>query len=187
MGLEAIIAAIEANGAAALAQLEQKTAAQVETILSAAAQSAKERREAARRDAMKPAAVESARLLYQAEAEASSVTAAAHEELFNEVIAQTRRRLADLRQEPDYPEIWQRLANEAIQLLGEDECEGAILEIDPRDKKLAQGLADRGLVLQPVLACAGGVIARSSDGRIIITNTLESRLERALPLLRQEI
>jgi vacuolar-type H+-ATPase subunit E/Vma4 len=33
----------------------------------------------------------------------------------------------------------------------------------------------------------GGVVVTSGDGRIVVNNTLESRLERATPFLRQDL
>jgi len=35
------------------------------------------------------------------------------------------------------------------------------------------------------LDCWGGLVAKSEDGRIVVINTLEERLERATPFLRR--
>jgi vacuolar-type H+-ATPase subunit E/Vma4 len=48
-------------------------------------------------------------------------------------------------------------------------------------------LTDLGLTL-PInynLDCWGGLIAQSEDGRVVVINTLETRLERAIPYLRR--
>jgi vacuolar-type H+-ATPase subunit E/Vma4 len=61
------------------------------------------------------------------------------------------------------------------------------LEVDPRDQVLMAGFIlnlDLALTVSYDLECWGGLVAKSEDGRVVLINTLESRLERAAPYLR---
>jgi hypothetical protein len=62
------------------------------------------------------------------------------------------------------------------------------LEVDPRDKYLLESVID-DLALAASICdgpnCWGGPIAKSADERVIVSNTLEARLERATPYLRR--
>ena len=61
------------------------------------------------------------------------------------------------------------------------------LEADARDAALLDPLLSalgRAVTLDPGRRCWGGVRATSADGRVAVDNTLESRLERAMPSLR---
>jgi vacuolar-type H+-ATPase subunit E/Vma4 len=83
-----------------------------------------------------------------------------------------------------------RLIQEALDDLSRslEEREGIVLEADPRDRIIVQRLLAElppDLRMSYPLTCWGGVIARSADGRIVVTNTLETRLERAMPHLRR--
>jgi vacuolar-type H+-ATPase subunit E/Vma4 len=59
---------------------------------------------------------------------------------------------------------------------------------DPRDRSLVENiLQEMGLEI-PVsyeVECIGGLIAGSADGEIVVINTMEARLERAIPNLRR--
>jgi vacuolar-type H+-ATPase subunit E/Vma4 len=61
------------------------------------------------------------------------------------------------------------------------------LEADPRDRQLLDTLLSRMGLCLPIsytLNCWGGLIAASEDGRVVVINTVEARLERATPYLR---
>ena len=62
------------------------------------------------------------------------------------------------------------------------------LEASPDDRVLLEGLLHSLELYLPVshpLNCWGGLVAKSEDGRIVVINTLEARLERAVPYLRR--
>jgi len=59
-----------------------------------------------------------------------------------------------------------------------------------RDDALIRQLLDEmdlDLPIKPSLDSWGGLVVRSSDGRIAATNTLEARLARATPFLRRDL
>jgi len=189
---EALLAALDAIGEAEIARRRAEAEARVQQILGEAERAAAARRAAARREAMSPAAGENARLLQQARLEAARLVGEARLRFVEMALAQARRRLAGVRAHPQYPSLLRQWVEEAIQALGPDEIAGASprWEADPRDAALLQTIL-RGLGCDsPVTAslkCAGGVVARSGDGQVTVINTLEARLERALPILRRDL
>jgi len=194
MSLEAILAEIEAAGEAEAARLRAESEARARQILTEAERVASARREEARCAALLPISGERARQLHHAKLEALRTIGDVRNQLVETALAETRRRLAGLRTEPNYPLILRRLTEEAIRVLG-DEAAGTEtappwIETDPRDEAmLCCILHDLGfdLPVKPLLNCWGGAVARSGDGRIVAVNTLEARLERATPFLRREL
>jgi vacuolar-type H+-ATPase subunit E/Vma4 len=198
MSLETILSAIEASGESRLAQLQQETETRIAQIQDEAEQKATGRKEEARQIALNPVASERARRLHQARLEALNTVAAAREKLIAATLEQTRTHLMELRSEPIYPQVLKGLLAEAIWVLGEEEINYTLsengrqpwLEIDARDEALVRDVMsdlDIGLAVKSTQDCWGGVSACSGDGRIIVTNTLEARLEQALPYLRQDL
>ena len=190
MSLEAILASIESSGEAEIDRLRSEAESRARQALAAAERKAAIAREEARRAALWPAAAERARRLHQAKLEALRTIGAVRQQLIETMLSETRRRLADLRADPDYPLILRRLIAEAINALGETELRGGrvVLEIDPHDERhVCPILNELGVNLQIVASLQGwgGVVVTSGDGRIVVNNTLEARLERAMPFLRQ--
>ena len=65
-----------------------------------------------------------------------------------------------------------------------------VVSFSLRDKELLEHvLGEMGLNLsvEYSLNCWGGLIAKSSDSRVVIINTLEARFNRALPFLRRHL
>lgn len=192
MSLEAILASIESSGEAELDQLRTEAESRAQQILQAAERKAAIAREEARRAALWPAAAERARRLHQAKLEALRTVGAIRQQLGETLLLETRQQLAELRTNQDYSLILRRLIAEALEALGEAELHDGrvILEIDPRDEpQICSILNDLGVNLQVVAALHGwgGVIVTSGDGRVVVNNTLESRLERATPFLRRAL
>jgi V/A-type H+-transporting ATPase subunit E len=97
-----------------------------------------------------------------------------------------------LRSEKSYHAVLHQLLTEALAEIAASSDDGGhvCLEADPLDQDtLSAILAEMGLDLavQYSLSTWGGVVARSDDGRIVVINTLETRLERALPYLRHNL
>ena len=192
MSLEVILASIESSGEAEIDRLRSEVESRTQQILEAAERKAAIVREETRRAALWPAAAERARRLHQAKLEALHTVGEIRTQLIETMLIETRRRLAELRADPDYPLILRRLLAEALDALGEVEQQHGcvVVEIDPRDAQyLYPILNDLHLNLQVVstLQGWGGVVITSSDGRVVVNNTLECRLERAFPFLRQDL
>ncbi|MFW6097060.1 MAG: V-type ATP synthase subunit E, partial [Chloroflexota bacterium] len=146
----------------------------------------------ARERAVTPAYRERARILHRARLEALRTVGDARETAINAVLAQTRIMLSQIRSTPAYPSILRRLAEESLAELERslEDPGAAHLEIDARDEALmAEIIKSLGLQapISCTLECWGGLVASSQDGRIVVINTLESRLDRALPFLRRDL
>lgn len=190
MSQEAILQAIHAAGEAQVSQIEEHTRAQVEAILAHARQEAEDIKAKAYRSAVAPAAKESSRLLHLAKLEALHITAGQRESLIDTALETAARRLSDLRTLPIYREVLSRLTQEALVeiRLSCAESSAACLQIDHRDRALINEILTRlqlDLPVQEDLSCWGGLVTCSQDGRVVIINTLEARLERATPFLRR--
>ena len=191
MSLEAILAGIEAAAEAELGRLQQESESHVQEILSKAHHEAASQCQEARQTVLRSIAAERARRLYAARLEAEGITAAAREEGMSQIVDEVRHRLSCVRDEPAYAGLLHRLVKEAASALGENEVslqatngQRAQIAIDPRDEGLLPAILQDlslDLVIKPTLNSWGGAIIGSADGRIIINNTLESRLERAAP------
>jgi len=192
MSLEAILASIESSGEAEIEGLRREAESRARQIVEAAERKAAIAREEARRAALWPASAERARRLHQAKLEALRTVGAIRQQLSETMLLETRQQLAELRAELNYPLILRRLIAEALDALGETELHDGrvVLEIDPRDEpQVRLILKDLSVSLQVVAALHGwgGVVVASGDGRVTVDNTLESRLERAAPFLRQNL
>jgi vacuolar-type H+-ATPase subunit E/Vma4 len=190
VSLETILDAIGAGGQAEVARLRAETETRARQITAEAERTAAVRREAARREAARPATAECARRLYRAKLEALRTVGEVRDGLVQAALADTRTHLASLRAAPGYPLIFRRLMEEAISALGGASAQDGLcrLEIDPRDEALAHRIVSelgRDLDMTPALNCWGGLVAHSGDGRIVASNTLEARLDRATPFLRR--
>lgn len=190
MSLQIILEKIRASGEAQIQEIERASQVQVNSLLAQARMEAQEIEQECTASASFPANAERARILHRAHLESLRIVGEVRADLVETAIARTREGLAAFRGEPSYPAVLRRLAQEALAELDMGGADNAILLADPRDKTWLTGiLYDLGLDL-PVsyeLSCWGGLIAKSQDGRVVVTNTLESRLERATEYLRSRL
>lgn len=191
MTLQAILDKIRAAGDVQIQEVENDARSQAGEILAQARMDAEQVRSDAIARVSLPAIAEHARIVHHARLDALHVVGNVRENLVDEAITQTREHLASFRSDPAYPRILRRLTEEALAQLAASEGGGKFqLLIDPRDKALIQDiLKDLGLDI-PVrheLNCWGGLVAQSEDGRVVVINTLESRLEQAGTFLRHHL
>jgi vacuolar-type H+-ATPase subunit E/Vma4 len=110
------------------------------------------------------------------------------EELIASAFALAKEYLAEVRRQTEYPRLLRRLTDEAVVELGESSL--VILRVDPCDTMLVEPiLAELGVsaTVEPVLDCIGGLEACTADGRIVVSNTFETRLGQARLRLRREV
>jgi vacuolar-type H+-ATPase subunit E/Vma4 len=190
MSLEVILEAIRAAGEARLLKVEEHARAQVTEIQVEASRAAQQIQEKSRASAAAPAYQERARIIHRAHFESLKATGSTLEGLVDTTLGRVRQKLTGVRLDDSYPSILHKLAQEAlVELEASSEEAGKVrLEADERDRSLLEDiLRDLRLDL-PVsykLTCWGGLIAKSEDERVTVINTLEARLERATPFLRQ--
>jgi vacuolar-type H+-ATPase subunit E/Vma4 len=188
MGLQSILEKIRASGTAQVQEIEENTQSQKFAVVAQARMEAHQIEEDARAAASAPALAERARILQRARLESLRLVGDVREELVDTALARTRERLASIRVDSSYPEVLHALTQEALAELASDK--NVRLLADPRDKTLLEKILDELNLVLPVsyeLNCWGGLIARSEDGRVVVINTFESRLERATTFLHRHL
>lgn len=190
MSLEAILEAIRSAGQAQVDEIEAQAAIQAGKIFDKANQEAQQLREQACVSEVVPAIRERSRILQRARLEALRLQGDAREQLVETALEEARKRLESFREESSYARVLGSLVKQAIEELerSADDCAGVSLDADPRDQKLMEGILSatgQTRLVQYELSCWGGVIARSCDGKVVVINTLEARLQRAMPYLRR--
>ena len=191
MAVEALIAAIEAEGAARLAEIEQANQAACAAIRAEAQAEAAQREERAHEAALQLSAAERARALHAAELQAMQILGAAQASRQDQLEAEVIRRLARVRDRPEYRRSLQALIAEALAQLDPQPAPAEtaarpVLEIDPRDSVLVEEILAASaleVTVDACLDCLGGIRVRTADGRITVVNTVEARLTRLEPYL----
>ena len=190
MSLEAILAAIQASGDAQVNEIEAGARTQIYETMATAHMEAEDIEEKACSDALAPSAKERARIIHRARLESMRIVGETCEGLINTALERTRGVLAGLRTDRIYPDVLCCLLEEALKELQSSLGDKSIiyLEADPRDSDLLKSMLRHmrlELDVSYTLDCWGGLVAHSEDGRVVVANLLETRLERALPYLRQ--
>jgi V/A-type H+-transporting ATPase subunit E len=168
-------------------ELRENAQVTIESIKKKAHEQSGQIRQSHISDAEKSAAVEKNKLMYLAGAENKAHLIAIKEQLFSAAFADARLRLSQLRKDLEYPDIFKKLTVDAAGALQADIFH---VHVDRRDEELCKRtLAALNLNAEiiPDLDSSGGLVASLPDQSVIISNTVESRLERAQELKKLEI
>jgi len=168
-------------------ELEENARVTIESIRRKAREQAELIRQSQVSDAEKAAAVEKNKLMYIAGAENKARLIQIRGQLFLSAFNEAKLRLSHLRNDPEYPDIFKKLTVDAAEALGAGTFH---VHVDKRDEDLCKktlALLNLNAEIIPDLASAGGLVASLPDGSIIISNTVESRLERAQERKKLEI
>lgn len=187
MSLPAILEKIRASGQEKLHGIEERARSTAEEILTQAQTAARQIEAEARADASAPGSAERARILHRARMDSLRLVGDVREDLLDAALTSAGARLASVRADSTYPGALRTLIEEALEELAAEAKDGALLEADPRDKTLIEAFTGESawkLSVTYPLTCWGGVIAKSPDGKVVVINTLESRLERITSFLR---
>ncbi len=109
------------------------------------------------------------------------------ETIFLEAFREAEQRLSHMRDDPNYPAIVKKLTREAVESLGGEKFR---VHTDPRDEQLVKKiLAELDLSGDVIadLTSAGGLVASTHNESVKISNTFESRLDRAKEQKKLEI
>jgi vacuolar-type H+-ATPase subunit E/Vma4 len=138
-------------------------------------------------EAAKSITTERNKLLYLTKAETKEQLIRVRETSFETAFREAGSRLASLRNDPNYPVIFEKLLREAADAIGN---EAFTVHIDPKDEVLCKNtLSALNLKAQLLsdITTAGGVVVSLPGDSVVISNTVESRLLRARELRRIEI
>jgi V/A-type H+/Na+-transporting ATPase subunit E len=187
MGLEDILAAMEADAAAEREAILSSAKQEAEQIVARAREAAVTARSRAAEAELRRLRSDQARRLNDARLGGLREVAAAREQLLEGSFAACVSELQSIRSSPGYETTLGQLLDEALDEIGDH---AVSVQVDPRDEGIVRRLlSDRGVSahLSPCLGCAGGLDLASEDGRIVVRNTLERRLGRAREMLREEL
>lgn len=128
----------------------------------------------------------------QALMRALQIHADARQSLVESALDEARAGFAQLRSRKDYKQIFTDLVQEALDAVQPSLMPGqrTILHIDPRDKRLAAEVCKKLKVTPEIvedLECFGGCQAETEDQLVMVKNTIDSRFDHGLPLIRQEM
>jgi V/A-type H+-transporting ATPase subunit E len=109
------------------------------------------------------------------------------DEMLQKAFLESRGKLADIREQSTYGHTLKKLIQEAI-----DELDGkeVRLHVDKRDEHLCKQILsemNKNSEIEADLTCAGGLNVSTTDEKVIVFNTFETRLDKAKELLKFEI
>ena len=187
MAYEDLLKSVEESAHAKEAELRKKAAAAVDEIRARAKKQADAIRQAHVDEAEKSITAERNRLLYLTKAVNKELLIKTRESAFERAFSAAGSRLSGLRSDPEYPVVFEKLFREAAGALGGGSF---VVHIDPRDEALCKKILEvirESFEIRPDITSAGGVIISLPDESVVISNTVESRLQRARELKKKEI
>jgi vacuolar-type H+-ATPase subunit E/Vma4 len=191
MSLQPILEKIRATGESQIQEIEKNAQSQSNEILARARMEAEQIEDDASANTSAPAVAERARIVHRARLESLHIVGAVRENLVDTAVNRIREQLASFRSDTAYPTVLCSLTEETLAQLSASEGDGKPkLLSDPRDKKLLEKILKDLKLNIPIsyeLNCWGGVTAQSKDGRVVVINTLEARLNQATPFLRRHL
>ena len=117
----------------------------------------------------------------------------ARQRLISTVLEQTQKKLSGVRSQGNYKNILHTLISDAINALKPSllHNQKIVLRFDKQDKTIVESMASTdlfiGVTIRFNIICRGGCIAESEDGLVQTYNTFDSRFQRALPLIQQNL
>lgn len=138
-------------------------------------------------NAEKSVEIERNQLIYSVKAETKMRVIKEKDAAIQRAFAEAKKRLSDFRDRGTYKENLKDMIQEAV---GELEGEKVRFHIDKRDEDLCkQILAELNQNSEIItdLTSAGGLNVSTQDEKVVVFNTIESRLNNARELLKREI
>jgi len=138
-------------------------------------------------NAQKSVEIERNQLIYNVKAETKMRVIKERDAAIQRAFAEAKKRLSDFRDRGTYKENLKDMIQEAV---GELEGEKVRFHIDKRDEDLCkQILAELNQNSEIItdLTSAGGLNVSTQDEKVVVFNTIESRLNNARELLKREI
>jgi V/A-type H+-transporting ATPase subunit E len=187
MAYEDLLKSVEESAHEKEQELRNREAVAVDEIRARAKKQAGAIRQVHIDEADKSVTAERNKLLYLTKAENKELLIKVRETAFERAFAESEARLSSLRSDPKYPSVFENLLKEAA---GSLEGEAFVIRIDPRDETLCKktlAALNLSCEIRSDITTSGGVVASLPDNSVVISNTVESRLQRAKELRRKEI
>jgi len=138
-------------------------------------------------EAKKSIVSERNKLLFQTNVGNKELQIRVREAAFEKAFHEAEVRLAGVRSTPGYPGVFEKLLREATATLGSGTYS---IHVDPLDADLCRKtLSSQGISaeVKTDIRTAGGMVVNLPGEAVVISNTVESRLDRARELLRTHI
>ncbi|MEN6443650.1 MAG: V-type ATP synthase subunit E [Methanoregula sp.] len=187
MAYEDLLRSVEESAQEKELALRKKAASTIEEIQKRARTKAEAIGQAHIDQAKKSITTERNKLLYLTNVENKELFIRVREAGFEKAFHEAATRLLNIRLDPKYPAIFEKLLVEATSTLG---GEAFSVHVDPRDEDLCKkSLAALGISADILtdITSAGGVVVNLPGDSVVISNTIESRLQRARERSRKEI
>jgi vacuolar-type H+-ATPase subunit E/Vma4 len=187
MPYEDLISAVKASADERIKEIRDRAKAEAEKIRKDAEEKAQGIRSAYLEEAIRGVKREKSKLIAKVGAEKRMALARVKDDLFQQVFTRTAQQMASARNHPGYRESFKKLVREAMDELAGEEIR---MHIDPRDEPLCReilGEMQRNCDVVTDLTTLGGLNVTTADERLMVFNTLESRLQRAKEVLKPEI
>jgi vacuolar-type H+-ATPase subunit E/Vma4 len=186
VALDDMLKALEEDGKQQQSDIMETARVQARDIIKSAESQAGDIKTAHVEKMNKVIGEETTKLLSEAKTSVDREVNRTKDDVIEDLFDKAHERLRAVRSSKVYPEIFRRLVEEALV-----QADGAlVIHVDPRDKKLAEDiLADSkaDYKLETDLTSQGGLEITAENDRITISNTLESRADRARRFLKSEV
>ena len=137
--------------------------------------------------AQKSVDAERNKLIYNVKAENKMRIIKEKDAVIQQAFLDAEKSLDNFRDSTRYKEDFKKMLQEAIRELGEEKVS---LRIDPRDETLCRQVLEevgRNSEIIKDLTTAGGLAVSTNDGKVVVSNTIESRLGNVKEFLKREI
>jgi vacuolar-type H+-ATPase subunit E/Vma4 len=181
MSLEQLIQEIEKSASLKANSIIQEAKKEKEKIIKQAKLKAKEIEEQTKQNATNFALAQQKEKLASAQSEKERIIKQAKEEAVLAALDQVWEEFKKYIKDKNYPKYLRKLAAMALEELGEDR--DIVFLCNEQDKKLLQNT----FKVHQTINCAGGLIAQTKDGKIIVDYTFENIFEQKKQALKNKI
>jgi len=187
MTYEDLIRSMEVNAEKRINEILNKAGQEAEEITRTAKAEAETIKSSYLENAQKSVEIERNQLIYKVKAETKMRVIKEKDAAIQRAFDEAKKSLSDFRDRGTYKEYFKEMIREAV---GELQGEKVRFHIDERDENLCkQILAELNENSEIItdLTSAGGLIVSTRDEKVVVFNTIESRLNNARELLKREI
>ncbi|MGZ4929522.1 MAG: V-type ATP synthase subunit E [Halobacteriota archaeon] len=187
MTYEDLIRSMEVNAEKRINEILNKAGQEAEEITRTAKAEAETIKSSYLENAQKSVEIERNQLIYKVKAETKMRVIKEKDAAIQRAFDEAKKSLSDFRDRGTYKEYFKEMIREAV---GELQGEKVRFHIDERDENLCkQILAELNENSEIItdLTSAGGLIVSTRDEKVVVFNTIESRLDNARELLKREI
>jgi V/A-type H+-transporting ATPase subunit E len=187
LAIDDILRALEEKAEARLESIKMDTQMRVNEVMAKAEKDAARTKRLRLKKVQDSIRSEATAVVYSASLKAKNELIKAQDETVDDALRRTEQKLLELHKADSYPEILKTLIDECLgYITGE-----VVLQVRSDDQALVEKLMKEKQVAYRIdgadLSASGGLVASSADGKIVVDNTFDSRLEKARDKLRLEI